>query len=222
MILGAPSWSGDQLSGNWDVLWYYTLDHLRITFLAVGFGVLVAFPLGLIGYRWRRSYPPILSISNALYAIPSLALLMLLGTLFGQILTDRSLIITLAIYTIAILVRNIVDGLRSVPGAVRDAALAVGYTPRRRLFSIELPLALPAIIAGLRVATVSTISLVSVGGAIGLGGLGFVFYHGYSRGLKSEIWAGLIASVLLAVAMDFLIVMIGRALTPWARRRAGS
>jgi osmoprotectant transport system permease protein len=220
VIFGAPSWSGDQLSGNWDVLWYYTLDHLRITFVAVAFGVMVAFPLGLIGYRWRRTYPPILSISNALYAIPSLALLMLLGTLFGQILTDRSLIITLAIYTIAILVRNIVDGLRSVPDAVRDAALAVGYTPRRRLVAVELPLALPAIIAGLRVATVSTISLVSVGGAIGLGGLGFVFYHGYSRGLKSEIWAGLIASVLLAVAMDLLIVAIGRVLTPWARRRS--
>jgi osmoprotectant transport system permease protein len=222
VIFGAPSWSGDQFSGNWDVIRYYGLDHLRITFLALGLGILVAFPLGLISYRWRRAYPPILSISNTLYAIPSLALLMLLGSLFGQILTDKSLIITLAIYTIAILVRNIVDGLRAVPDAVKDAALAVGYTPRRRLLAIELPLALPAIIAGLRVATVSTISLVSVGGAIGLGGLGFVFYHGYSRGLKSEIWAGLLASIALAVVMDVLIVLAGRALTPWARRRAAS
>ena len=149
---------------------------------------------------------------------------MLLGPLFGQILTDRSLIITLAIYTIAILVRNIVDGLRARP-RLGDAMppLAVGYTPRAATADRGLPLALPAIIAGLRVATVSTISLVSVGGAIGLGGLGFVFYHGYSRGLKSEIWAGLVASVILAVAMDLLIVLIGRALTPWARRaRAGS
>ncbi len=130
MIFGAPSWSGDQFSGNWDVIRYYGLDHLRITLLALGLGILVAFPLGLIGYRWRRAYPPILSISNTLYAIPSLALLMLLGSLFGQILTDKSLIITLAIYTLAILVRNIVDGLRAVPDAGEGRRASPSATPR--------------------------------------------------------------------------------------------
>ena len=150
MIFAAPSWSGDQMSGNWDVLRYYTLDHLRITFLALGLGILVAFPLGLLGYRWRRIYAPILSVSNVLYSIPSLALLVLLGTVFGRILSDRPLIVTLAIYTLAILVRNLVEGLRAVPAEVKDAALAMGYTPRRRLFAVELPLALPAVVAGLQ------------------------------------------------------------------------
>ena len=220
MIFAAPSWSGDQMSGNWDVLQYYTLDHLRITFLALGLGILVAFPLGLVGYRWRRSYAPILSVSNVLYSIPSLALLVLLGTAFGQILSDRPLIVTLAIYTLAIIVRNLVEGLRAVPAEVKDAALAMGYTPRRRLFAVELPLALPAVVAGLRVATVSTVSLVSVGGALGLGGLGFMFFHGYRRDLQSEILAGIIASVVLAVVLDLVIVLAGRILTPWARKRA--
>jgi osmoprotectant transport system permease protein len=113
-----------------------------------------------------------------------------------------------------------VEGLRAVPADVKDAALAMGYTQRRRLFAVELPLALPAIIAGMRVATVSTISLVSVGGALGLGGLGFMFFHGYRRGLESEIWAGIIASVVLAVVLDGVIVVVGRVLTPWARQRA--
>ena len=220
MIFAAPTWSGDQLSGNWDVLWYYTLDHLRITFIALAIGTVVAFPLGIIGYRWRRAYPPILSVSNVLYSIPSLALLVLLGAAFGEVLSDKPLIVTLAIYTLAILVRNLVEGLRAVPAEVKDAALAMGYTPRRRLFAVELPLALPAMIAGLRVATVSTVSLVSVGGAVGLGGLGFMFFHGYARDLQSEIWAGIIASVLLAVVLDLFIVLLGRGLAPWARKRS--
>jgi osmoprotectant transport system permease protein len=220
VIFAAPSWSGDQMSGNWDVLQYYALDHLRITFLALGIGVLVAFPLGLAGYRWRRTYAPILSVTNVLYSIPSLALLVLLGTAFGQVLSDRPLIVTLAIYTLAILVRNLVEGLRAVPAEVKDAALAMGYTRRRRLFAVELPLALPAVIAGLRVATVSTVSLVSVGGALGLGGLGFLFFHGYRRDLQSEIIAGIVVSVALAVVLDLVIVLAGRLVTPWARQRA--
>jgi osmoprotectant transport system permease protein len=220
VIFAAPSWSGDQMSGNWDVLRYYTLDHLRITFLALAFGIAVAFPLGILCYRWRKAYAPILSITNVLYSIPSIALLVLLATLFGQILSDKPLIATLAIYTLAILVRNVVEGLRAVPDDVKDAATAVGYTDRRRLFSVELPLALPAIFAGLRVATVSTVSLVSVGGVLGLGGLGFLFFHGYRRALNSEIWAGVITSVLIAVVLDLIIVVVGRILTPWARKRA--
>jgi osmoprotectant transport system permease protein len=219
VIFAAPSWSGDQMSGNWDVLWYYTLDHLRITFIALALGAVIAFPLGIAAYRWRRSYPPILAVTNILYSIPSLALLAILGSAFGQLLSDRPLIVTLAIYTLAILVRNLVEGLRAVPADVKDAALAMGYTQRRRLLAVELPLALPALVAGLRVATVSTISLVSIGGAVGLGGLGFLFFHGYRRDLQSEIWAGIITSVVLAVVLDQTIVLIGRVLTPWARRR---
>jgi osmoprotectant transport system permease protein len=220
MIFAAPSWSGDQMSGNWDVLRYYTLDHLRITFIALTLGAVIAFPLGIVAYRWRRSYPPLLAVTNVLYSIPSLALLAILGSAFGQLLSDKPLIVTLAIYTLAILVRNMVEGLRAVPADVKDAALAMGYTQRRRLFAVELPLALPALVAGMRVATVSTISLVSIGGAVGLGGLGFLFFHGYRRDLQTEVWAGIITSVVLAVVLDLTIVLIGWLLTPWVRRRA--
>jgi osmoprotectant transport system permease protein len=220
VIFAAPSWSGDQMSGNWDVLQYYTFDHMRIALLALALGAIVAFPLGILSYQWRRAYPPILAVTNALYSIPSLALIVLLASAFGTVLSDRPLIVTLAVYTLAILVRNVVEGLRAVPAEVKDAALAMGYTPRRRLFAIELPLALPAIIAGLRVATVSTISLVSIGGVVGLGGLGFLFFHGYRRDLNSEIWAGIITSILLAVVLDTLIVLAGRILAPWTRRGA--
>jgi osmoprotectant transport system permease protein len=216
-----PSWSGFGYDGNWDVVWHYTLAHLQITLLALALGTLVAFPLGLIGYRWRRSYTGILGVSNVLYTIPSLSLIIVLGLGFGLgLLNDKPLVVALAIYTLAILVRNLVEGLRAVQEPVKDAALGMGYTPTRRLFAVELPLALPAIMAGLRVAAVSTISLVSVGGVLGRGGLGFLFFEGYRRDRTAEIMAGLGASIVLAVVVDMLLVLARRAMTPWIRTRA--
>jgi osmoprotectant transport system permease protein len=213
-----PSWSGFGYEGNWDVVWHYAMAHVRITVLALALGAIVALPLGLAGYRWRRSYPLILGVSNVLYTIPSLALIIVLAIGFGLgLLNDRPLVVALAIYTLAILVRNLVEGLRAVPEHVKDAALGMGYTSTRRLFAIELPLALPAIMAGLRVAAVSTISLVSVGGVLGRGGLGFLFFEGYRRRRTSEIIAGLVASILLAVVVDLLLVWARRAMTPWIR-----
>ncbi len=216
-----PSWSGFGIDGNWDVVWYWTLVHLRITVIALVLGALVAFPLGLAGYRWRRSYPAILGVSNVLYTIPSLSLIVLLGLGFGLgLLNDKPLIVALAIYTLAILVRNLVEGLRAVPAPVTDAATGVGYTPLRRLLRVELPLALPAVFAGLRVAAVSTISLVSVGGVLGRGGLGFLFFEGYRRNRTSEIVAGIVASILLAVVVDLVLVFSRWAMTPWIRARS--
>jgi osmoprotectant transport system permease protein len=216
-----PSWSGFGFDGNWDVVWYYTLVHLRITAIALVLGAVVAFPLGLLGYRWRRSYGTILGLTSVLYTIPSLSLLVLLGLGFGLgLLSDRPLIVALAIYTLAILVRNLVEGLRAVPDSVKEAATGVGYTPRRSLLAIELPLAVPAIIAGLRVAAVSTISLVSVGGVLGRGGLGFLFFEGYRRNRTSEIVAGIAASIVLAVVVDIALVLTRRVLTPWTPARA--
>lgn len=215
-----PSWSGFGIDGNWDVVWYWTVVHLRITVIALVLGALVAFPVGLAGYRWRRSYPVILGVSNVLYTIPSLSLIVLLGLGFGLgLLNDKPLIVALAIYTLAILVRNLVEGLRAVPAPVTDAATGVGYTPLRRLLAVELPLALPAIFAGLRVAAVSTISLVSVGGVLGRGGLGYLFFEGYRRNRTSEIVAGIIASILLAVVVDLVLVFSRWVLTPWIRVR---
>jgi osmoprotectant transport system permease protein len=213
-----PSWSGFGIDGNWDVVWYWTLVHLRITVIALVLGAVVASPLGLAGYRWRRSYPAILGVSNVLYTIPSLSLIVLLGLGFGLgLLNDKPLIVALAIYTLAILVRNLVEGLRAVPDPVIDAASGVGYTPLRRLLGVELPLALPAIFAGLRVAAVSTISLVSVGGVLGRGGLGFLFFEGYRRNRPTEIVAGIVASIVLAVVVDLVLVFSRWAMTPWAR-----
>jgi osmoprotectant transport system permease protein len=220
LIVEAPSWSRDRFSGNWDVVWYYTKIHLRITVISLVLGALIAFPLGIISYRWRRAYPPILSITNVLYTIPSLALFVILGAWFG-LLTDNNLIVALAIYTLAILVRNIVEGLRAVPDHVKDAALAQGYTPLRRLFAVELPLAFPTILAGLRVATVSTVSLVSVGGIIGRGGLGFLFVRGYQLTVWTEMVAALGASVVLAIVLDVVLMAAGWAATPWTRATGG-
>lgn len=216
-----PSWSGFGFDGNWDVVWYYTLAHLRITAIALVLGAVVAFPLGLVGYRRRRSYAAILGLTSVLYTIPSLSLLVLLGLGFGLgLLNDRPLIVALAIYTLAILVRNLVEGLRAVPDSVKEAATGVGYTSRRSLIAIELPLAVPAIIAGLRVAAVSTISLVSVGGVLGRGGLGFLFFEGYRRNRTSEIVAGIAACIVLAVVVDIALVLTRRVLTPWTPARA--
>jgi osmoprotectant transport system permease protein len=218
-VFAAPSWSGETLSGNWDVIWYYTLVHLRISLLALALGAVVALPLGLVGYRWRGSYGPILSVTNALYTIPSLAMFSLLQGPFG-ILNDKPLIVGLAIYTFAILIRNIVEGLRAVPSHVLDAAQALGYGRARRLVAVELPLAVPAILAGFRVAAVSTISLVTVGAAIGRGGLGFLMDQGYTKDIIIEVWAGIVGTIVLAVLIDAVLVLIGRAVTPWARAGA--
>jgi osmoprotectant transport system permease protein len=219
-VLGAvarpPSWSGRQLDGNADVLWHYAGAHLRLSAIALLLGFAVALPLGVLGHRRRRTYPVILGAANALYTIPSLALFVLLGPIFGTLLDDRPLVAALAIYALAILVRNVVEGLRAVPDHVQDAAVAMGYTPLRRLLAVELPMAVPVIGAGLRVAAVSTISLLTVGGAIGRGGLGQLFRDGVTRNITLEIQAGIVAAVVLAVVVDLVLVVAIRLLTPWS------
>lgn len=205
----------DWLSRNIDVVLSDLWQHIEITVAALALGAVIAFPVGLIAYRWRRSYPPILAITQVLYTIPSLALFVLLINAVG--LGTEPVIIGLAIYSLVILVRNLVEGLRGVPPDVTDAATAMGYRETKRLFAVELPLALPAIVAGLRVATVSTISLVSVGALIGTGGLGQLFIHGFQIDNPIEIWTGIILTVVLALVADLLIVGGGRLLTPWTR-----
>jgi osmoprotectant transport system permease protein len=205
----------DWLGRNLDVVLTDLQQHIEITLASLALGALIAFPVGLIAYRWRRSYPPILAITQVLYTIPSLALFVLLINAVG--LGTEPVIIGLAIYSLVILVRNLVEGLRGVPPEVTDAATAMGYRETRRLFAVELPLALPAIVAGLRVATVSTISLVSVGALIGTGGLGQLFIHGFQIDNPIEIWTGILLTVVLALVFDLLIVGGGRLLTPWTR-----
>ena len=205
----------DWLSRNADVVLDDLQQHIEITVAALALGAVIAFPIGLIAYRWRKTYPPILAVTQVLYTIPSLALFVLLLNIVG--LGTEPVIIGLAIYSLVILVRNLVEGLRGVPPEVRDAAAAMGYRETRRLFAVELPLALPAILAGLRVAAVSTISLVSVGALIGSGGLGQLFIHGFQIDNPIEIWTGIVLTVVLALVFDLLIVGSGRLLTPWTR-----
>jgi osmoprotectant transport system permease protein len=190
-------------------------EHVLITFAALALGVLIALPVGLIAYRWRRTYPPILALTQTVYTIPSIALFVLLISFVG--LGRLPVIIGLTIYSLVILVRNLVEGLRGVPPEVTDAATAMGYRQTRRLFAVELPLAMPAIVAGLRLAAVSNISLVSVGALIGTGGLGQLFIHGFQIDNPVEIWTGIVATLLLALVVDLLIVAGSRALTPWVR-----
>jgi osmoprotectant transport system permease protein len=205
----------DWLGRNSDVVLADLQEHVQITFIALALGVLIAFPIGLIAYRWRKTYPAILAVTQVLYTIPSLALFVLLINIVG--LGQQPVIIGLTIYSLVILVRNLVEGLRGVPPEVKDAATAMGYRETRRLFAVELPLALPAILAGLRVAAVSNISLVSVGALIGTGGLGQLFIHGFQIDNPIEIWTGITLTVVLALVVDLLIVGGGRALTPWTR-----
>ncbi len=218
LVARAPQWSGKQLAGNWDVIWYYTAQHARYTITAIAIGCALAAPLVYAAHRWPRSYAPMLVGTNVVYAIPSLAMFVLLMPLLG-LTNDKPVIAAMALYTLVILVRNGVEGLRAVPPEVRVAADAMGYRPARKFVRVELPLALPGIVAGTRLATVSTISLISVGAAVGRGGLGRVLSDGHVRSISTELWAGLIAIVALALVADALIVVAGRLLTPWTRSR---
>lgn len=203
------------LADNGDKIQRYLTQHVRITLVSLLLGLLVALPLGIVGHRVRRSYPVILVITSIIYSIPSIALFVFLIPSLG--LNDRPVIVGLAAYTLVILVRNIVEGLRAVPEPVREAASAMGYGDLRRLFQVEFPLALPAIVAGLRVAAVSTISLVSVGALVGSGGLGQLFTEGAQIDNPIETWAGVVLTVLLALALDVIIVVGARLAAPWTR-----
>ena len=207
------SWIGDHLDDIRDDL----LQHLQLTGLAVLFGMLLAFPLALAAIRWPRLYAPILGLTGVLFTIPSLALFILLIPFTGlQIWTA---LIGLTIYTLLILVRNMVEGLRGVDRDVREAAQAMGYTPARQLFRVELPLALPVIMAGVRIATVTTIGLVTVTALIGWGGLGQLFLDGFTLDFSTPLIVGVVLSALLAFAADLLLVGVQWGLTPWARGR---
>ncbi len=194
-----------------------TLEHLYLTAIAVGIGLVLAAGLSMVIVRNRRSQGPITWVAGVLYTIPSLALFAVLVPFTGlSVLTAE---IGLVSYTLLILIRNIVAGLDGVPAATKEAALGMGYTRRRTLWEVEVPLALPVIVAGIRIATVTTIGLVTVTSLIGQGGLGFFILQGLRRFFTTEIVVGTVLSVVLAVALDLLLVGLERRLTPWSRAR---
>jgi osmoprotectant transport system permease protein len=208
----------DWVFGHLDDIWRRTLEHLVLTGIALGVGLLVSMGLALLALRFRRSYAPITWVTGALYTIPSLALFAFLVPITGfTILTAE---IGLVSYTLLILVRNIVAGIDGVDPAIREAALGMGYSRRRLFLEIELPLALPVIVAGLRIAAVTTIGLVTVTALIGQGGVGAFILRGLSRFFSTEIVLGTVLSVLIAVTVDVALLLLERRLTPWARRRA--
>ncbi|WP_432562985.1 ABC transporter permease [Kineococcus sp. SYSU DK003] len=197
-------------------------QHVVLAVLPLLIGVLLALPVGYLGVRFGWLYHPILNVSGVIYAIPSLAVFVALPYVLGtQILSPVNIVVALAIYTLALMARTVADGLRSVDPALTEAATAMGYQRTRRLLEVELPLAAPVILAGVRVAAVSNISLVSVGALLGVGGLGALFTRGFQLFYTAPIVVGIVLSVLLAAIADLLIVLFQRAVTPWTRVAAG-
>jgi osmoprotectant transport system permease protein len=216
---GNPWFSWRYVHDNADILQDALEFHVGITARAVLIALVVALPLAIVSYWWRPLTGPILALSGILYTIPSLALLALVAPLVGST-TDTSILIALVLYALLVLVRNALAGLTQVPGEVRDAAAGMGYGRVGRLLRIELPLALPGILTGLRLATVSTVALATVGGIIGRGGLGDLILGGFRNNFyKAQILTASILCVLLALVLDLVLAGIGRALTPWTRER---
>lgn len=195
-----------------------TLQHLYLAGLPLLIGLVLALPLGWLARRFPPLYPPLIVGTGLLYTIPSLALFILLPLFLGtRILDTSNVIVAMTIYTVALLVRTVADGLGAVPDHVNQAATAMGFTRVRRFFAVELPLAVPVISAGLRVAAVSNVSIVSVAAIIGVSQLGVLFTDGFNRAFNDPIVIGLVACVLLAVLLDAVILLLTRLLTPWER-----
>jgi osmoprotectant transport system permease protein len=203
------SWIPD----NWSLIWHLTWENAKLGVLPALYGLVLSVPLGILAARWRWFYPPVLTLINVLYAVPSLALFIALIPAFG--LTDTTVIIALTVFSLCVILPNVVAGLRGVPAAVTQAATAMGYGPLRRLVTVELPLATPVIMAGLRVGVVSGISLASVGQLIGVSSLGYLFIDGLQRSFPTEIYVGLALVIVLALVCDLILVGVGRLLTPW-------
>ncbi len=204
-------WVGDHL----DEIWQRTVEHIQLTLIALFFGCLISFALSFVAIRARWTYRPITRVASVLYTIPSLALFVLLIPFTGLGLLTAE--IALVSYTILILVGNTVAGIDAVPASVKEAADGMGYTPTKRLLTVEIPLALPTIIAGIRIASVTVIGLVTVAALIGNGGYGALIDDGLSRNFPTPIVVGATLSILLALVVDGALALTQRVLTPWRR-----
>ncbi len=217
--LFCPDW----VSRNWDnVLWPALRQHIELTLIAIAFGFVISTALALFAYRRRWFERPVLIVTSILYTIPSLALFELLEPIPGFGLSRTTAEVALVSYTLLIMFRNTLTGLREVPPEVRDAAAGMGMGPTQALLRVELPLALPAIIAGLRIATVTVISLATVAALIDNEGLGAPILDAISNEVfKTELIVAGGMAIVLAIAADGLLVIVQRALTPWTRVRPG-
>jgi osmoprotectant transport system permease protein len=194
-----------------------TEQHAEITVISVLLGLVVAVPLAIVARRLPKLESTILGLATAVYTIPSLALFPLLVPFTG--ITKTTVIIGLALYSLTILVRNSLAGLRAVPSDVRESALGMGYGPTRLLLTVDLPLALPVIMAGLRVATVSTVALTTIGSLVAYGGLGNLLKEGVQEDFKAQILTASVLCVVLALVLDVIVLLAQRLLTPWTWRK---
>ena len=205
------------LFDNFDHVWSLTLRHAWLSAVPIVLGFVIALPIGWYANRHPRLRGTLLSAGSILYTIPSLPLFVIIPGVVGLgILSPVNVVIALTIYAVAIMVRSASDAFGSVSPAVLDSASAAGFSSAQRAFRVELPLAGPVLLAGLRVVSVSTVSLVSVGALIGVSSLGSLFTDGYNRDFTTEILIGVGATVLLALFFDLVLVVLGRVLLPWA------
>lgn len=208
------------LAGNWHQFASYGLTHVWLSIPPIVIGFLLSIPVGWVANRYHWSRGVLLTIGGILYAIPSLPLFVLLPSLIGtKVLDPINVEVALTLYSFALMLRTTADGLASVSGDVKLSATAVGYDGWRRFLGVELPLAGPVLLAGLRVVSVSTVSLVTVGSVIGVNSLGYYFLDGYQRSYPTEVWAGILGTLLIALVFDALLVLAGRVLMPWTKRQ---
>jgi osmoprotectant transport system permease protein len=210
----------DWLSENfWEDIFPAIQGHMYLSFVSVAIALAISLPVGVLAARYRKIYPPVTFVTGILYSIPSLALFSILISVPGIVIGPTPVIIALVAYSLLILIRNVVAGIDSVPAETIDAARGMGLTNRQILFGVELPLALPVIVAGIRIATVTIIGIATIGAYISGGGLGKLIFDGINRNFPTMIITGAVLATALAILADLLLLALERYLRPWARRR---
>ncbi|MGV8858658.1 ABC transporter permease [Rhodoglobus sp.] len=208
---------------NFGLIARLTGNHVALSIVPIILGFAIAVPLGWVANRWAALRSIVIAGGSLLYTIPSLPLFVMLPYVLGTRITDdRNIVVALTIYAVAMMVRTAADALAAVPAETIQAATAMGYSTWNRFWLVELPLAGPVLLAGLRVVSASTIALVSVGAIIGSANLGYLFTNGKQRDFLEEIIIGIVASLVIALVFDVVLVQLGRLLMPWKRRRGGS
>jgi osmoprotectant transport system permease protein len=203
----------------WEDIMPALQGHIFLSFVSITIALVIALPVGVLSARYRKAYPPVTAVTGILYSIPSLAFLAILISIPGVAIGPSPVIIALVAYSLLILIRNTVAGLDSVPPETIDAARGMGLTDRQILFRVELPLALPIIVAGIRIATVTIIGIATIGAYINGGGLGTLIFDGIGRQFPTMIIAGAVLATVLAIVADLLLLALERYLRPWARAR---
>lgn len=220
MLFGTnPFFRWSYVTSQWSQIQGDLVQHIKLSLIAVAIGTAISVPLSILAWRYRVVRTPVFAVASTLYIIPSLALFVFLGPLTGFVASYETAEIALVGYTLLILIWNTVAGLEAVPADAREAATALGYSPTAALVRVDLPLALPYVFAGLRVAMATVIGLVTVTALIGLGGLGQQITYGFTIGYNTPIIVGLVFSIVLAAVFDLLLVGAQRLAVPWSRAR---